>query len=109
MLAPGDGGKEADMAAVTGADYLQRVAQLKPAIEAAAPQIDEERKVPAALMAQLHDAQLFRMLLPRAFGGNEIDLASFFRVMEAVAKLDASIAWCIGQASGCTFSSVYVE
>ena len=41
------------------------------------------------------------MLLPRAYGGDEVDLGTWFRAMEALAKLDASTAWCVGQINGC--------
>ena len=45
------------------------------------------------------------MLLPRAYGGEEVDLVTWFRAMEALAKLDGSTAWCVGQINGCAASS----
>ena len=57
----------------------------------------------------LHEQKLFRLLLPRAYGGEEVDLATWFRTMEALAKLDASTAWCIGQINGCAAISSAVE
>jgi len=54
---------------------------------------------------KLHEQQLFRMLLPRVYGGEEIDPVTWFRAMEALAKLDASTAWCVGQINGCTLAS----
>jgi alkylation response protein AidB-like acyl-CoA dehydrogenase len=54
---------------------------------------------------KLHEQQLFRMLLPRAYGGDEVDLVTWFRAMEALAKLDGSTAWCVGQINGCAASS----
>ena len=54
---------------------------------------------------KLHEQQLFRMLLPRAYGGGEVDLVTWFRAMEALAKLDGSTAWCVGQINGCAASS----
>ena len=50
---------------------------------------------------KLHEQRIFRMLLPRAYGGDEVDLVTWFRAMEALAKLDASTAWCVGQINGC--------
>ena len=58
---------------------------------------------------KLHEQQLFRMLLPRAYGGGEIDPATWFRAMEALAKLDASTAWCVGQINGCSMSASALE
>ena len=54
---------------------------------------------------KLHEQRLFRMLLPRAYGGEEVDLVTWFRAMEALAKLDGSTAWCVGQINGCAASS----
>ena len=41
------------------------------------------------------------MLLPRSLGGAELAPADFVRVIEAIAKADASTAWCLAQAGGC--------
>jgi alkylation response protein AidB-like acyl-CoA dehydrogenase len=50
----------------------------------------------------LHAERLFRMLLPRVYDGEEVDLVSWFRAMEALGRLDASTAWCVGQINGCS-------
>jgi indole-3-acetate monooxygenase len=53
------------------------------------------------VLDKLHEQRLFRLLLPRAYGGDEVDLVSWFRAMEALGKLDGSTAWCVGQINGC--------
>jgi indole-3-acetate monooxygenase len=58
---------------------------------------------------KLHEQRLFRMLLPRAYGGEEVGLVTWFRAMEALAKLDGSTAWCVGQINGCAASSSALE
>ena len=45
------------------------------------------------------------MLLPRAYGGEEVDLVTWFRAMKSLAKLDGSTAGCVGQINGCAASS----
>ncbi|HUZ71545.1 MAG TPA: acyl-CoA dehydrogenase family protein [Stellaceae bacterium] len=82
---------------LAGVDYLERVQALAPLIVQSADAIERERRLPAALVAGLKEADFFRMLLPRPFGGGEIDPVTFVRVIEAVAKLDASTAWILGQ------------
>jgi indole-3-acetate monooxygenase len=86
---------ESDRAAP--ATIPERVAALLPRIAAAADEIEAERKLPPALVTALHDARLFRLLLPRPFKGEETDPLTFVSVIEAVAKVDASTAWVLCQ------------
>ena len=73
-------------------DALDCARQIAPRITAAADEIERERRLPDTLVAALHDAGLFRMLLPRALGGAELDPPSFVQVTEALARADASAA-----------------
>ena len=93
----------------TGDDFLERARALAPAIEAAADDIEQERRLPRSLVAALHDAGLFRLLLPRSLGGAELGPSSFARVIETIAKVDASTAWCLCQNSGCSMTAAYLE
>src|SRR5688572_33441082 len=49
------------------------------------------------------------MLLPRALDGAEVDPVTYVEVLEAIAKIDASTAWCLGQASGCSMVGAYLR
>lgn len=82
---------------------------MAPVIEAAAERIERDRQVPADVMAALHEAALFRLCLPHSIGGDEATPATAFAVLEAIAAADASTAWCLGQALGCTFAAAYVD
>jgi alkylation response protein AidB-like acyl-CoA dehydrogenase len=57
-------------------DPITRARDLAPAIAAASDTIERTRRIPEPLLAQLHAARLFRMLLPRSAGGDQIDPAS---------------------------------
>jgi alkylation response protein AidB-like acyl-CoA dehydrogenase len=89
-------------------DPLTRAHELAPLIEASAAEGERLRRLPDALVAALLDAGLYRLLLPRTLDGAELDPASFVRVMEAVSRADASTAWCLCQAAGCTMITGYV-
>lgn len=88
---------------------LDRIEDMSAMIEAASPKIEEDRRLPPDLLAALHDAKLFRLLLPRGYGGLEISPPEFFQVTSALAQRDASTAWCIGQANGCSMAAAYVD
>jgi alkylation response protein AidB-like acyl-CoA dehydrogenase len=49
--------------------------------------------MPRALLAQLDEAGLHRMLLPQALGGFELDLPICFRIVELMAEADGSVGW----------------
>jgi alkylation response protein AidB-like acyl-CoA dehydrogenase len=92
-----------------GASLVMRARQLQPLIQSAADRIESEREIPADVLSALYDAGLFRMLIPRSCGGEELDPATFFEVMEAIAMADASVAWCIGQNSGVSMAAAYLD
>jgi alkylation response protein AidB-like acyl-CoA dehydrogenase len=89
--------------------WLARVAAVAPLIEAAAPETERAGRLPKELMTKLHEAGLFRLLLPRDFGGAEVPLPVFFQIVEALARHDASTAWCVGQNNGCTTLAAYLD
>jgi alkylation response protein AidB-like acyl-CoA dehydrogenase len=82
---------------------------LVPRIQACADQIEHDRQLPAPLVEALAEAGLFRMLLPRALDGYEVDPATFACVVEEIAGADASTAWCLSQGSGCSMVAAYLE
>lgn len=88
---------------------ISRAEALRPVVEAAASEIEETRRLPPALLDKLHEARLFRLLLPRACNGIETDPVTFFHVIEAIARSDASTAWCLSQAGGCAMAAAYLD
>ncbi len=84
---------------------LEAARALQPMIGAAADAIEAGRQVTPEVMEALHEAKLFRMLLPQTFGGLELSIPDFMAVIEDIAKADASTAWCVGQGCGCSFAA----
>jgi alkylation response protein AidB-like acyl-CoA dehydrogenase len=82
-------------------DFLARAETLAPRVATAAAEIERERRLPPALLAALHEAQLFRLLLPRGLDGAELDPPTFTRIVETIAKADGSTAWCLCQNNVC--------
>jgi indole-3-acetate monooxygenase len=90
-------------------DYLRRARELGPELEVAAEEIERRRELPDPIVEALTERGLFRLLLPRAFGGAELRPAAYVAVIEEIAKHDASTAWCLGQACGCTMTSAHLD
>jgi indole-3-acetate monooxygenase len=94
---------------VEGSDYLRRAREFVPDLAAAADEIECRRELPEPIVAGLAERGFFRLLLPRSLGGAELLPASFVPVIEEIAKTDASTAWCLNQASGCSMTAAYLE
>jgi alkylation response protein AidB-like acyl-CoA dehydrogenase len=88
---------------------ISRAEAVRPAVAAASDEIEATRRLPPELLDALHQARLFRLLLPRSSNGIETDPVTFFHVTEAIAQADASTAWCLGQAGGCAMSAAYLD
>ena len=73
---------------------LNAVRELAPKIRAAADEIEQGRRLPMHLVREMQRAGLFRMTMPRAWGGPELDLLTQVRVIEALSMIDASAGWC---------------
>ena len=92
-----------------GAAFAERARKLAPLIRSAAPRIEKEQRIPGDILEAMHEAQLFRMMLPASCGGAEIDPMAFLAAVEELAKADASAAWCVAQASGCSTAAAYLK
>ena len=62
------------------AGVIARAEAVRPFVAAAANDIEHERRLPAPLLDRLHEAELFRLLLPRSSNGIETDLVTFLLV-----------------------------
>ena len=88
---------------------IARANAVSAAVAAASDEIERSRRLPPALLDKLHEAELFRLLLPRSSNGIETDPVTFFHVIEAIARADGSTAWCLSQAGGCAMSAAYLD
>ena len=87
---------------------LARLRELGPAITAAADTIERTRRIPEPLLTRLHDARLFRMLLPLSVGGDEIDPVTYVKAVEGAASHDGSIGWCLSIANSTSLIAPYL-
>jgi indole-3-acetate monooxygenase len=72
---------------------ISRIAALAPMITRLAPDIEQDRRMPAELVSGLKSARIYGMLVPRRYGGLELDPKSAFRAVSALARLDGSVGW----------------
>jgi alkylation response protein AidB-like acyl-CoA dehydrogenase len=81
---------------------LKAARRLTPALRARADETERGRRVPTDLVGEMADAGIFRMCVPRAIGGGEVEPAILLRVLETLGEADGSAGWCamIGATSG---------
>ena len=70
-----------------------------PLIRACREEIERERRIPEAVLRAAREAGLYRLLVPRALGGAEVDLQTLLDVIEAIADADGSAGWNLATAS----------
>src|SRR5262245_498827 len=93
----------------TSPDPIARARELGTEIGAAVDEIEHTRRIPVALLERLHASRLFRMLLPRAAGGEETEPALYMAAIEELARYDASIAWNVFVANSSCLIAAYLE
>ncbi|HVY15243.1 MAG TPA: acyl-CoA dehydrogenase family protein [Rhodopila sp.] len=85
--------------ATTVDQLLSCIAALAPLVAEHTRQIEQDRRLPTDLVTALKSARIYSVLVPRRYGGLELDVPSTLRATSALAKLDGSVGWnaMIGQ------------
>ncbi len=91
------------------ADPIARARTIAPLLREEGRRIEQLGQLTPAVVEALHASGLYRVLLPRQLNGYGGGLEVFAQVMETLAAADASTAWCVGQAVGCSMAAAYVE
>lgn len=94
--------------AAPAGDPIARARALTPLLNKAAPRIEAACALPPDVLDAMHAARMFRLLIPRAYDGEELSPSTYVQCVEAIAMGDASVAWCMNQGSGCSMSAAYM-
>lgn len=89
-------------------DWVTRARTVAPLIASEADRTERDGRVTQEVMAAMHEAELFRLCLPRSMGGGEVSPMTLLGVVSTVAAADASTAWCLGQGLGCSLSAAFL-
>jgi indole-3-acetate monooxygenase len=72
---------------------MERTRALRPTIEAHRAEGDGLHHLPDAIARAFAEANVYRLLLPHEFGGDNIDPLTYFDLIEEVASYDGSVGW----------------
>ena len=90
-------------------DPLQNVQALKETLAARAAEMDEVRRLPADLAVELSQARVFRMVVPRAYGGLQSSARELAETIEATAEANASAGWCVMIGATTALNAAYMD
>jgi alkylation response protein AidB-like acyl-CoA dehydrogenase len=81
---------------------LDAARSIAPIVDEHLETIDQDRLLPKGVVRALIDAGAFRMLVPRALGGDELDPVTVCEVVEELSIRDGAVGWCamIGACNG---------
>lgn len=76
-------------------ELVRRVADLVPVLRANSEWSEQNRALPEESLAALADAGVFKMRVPKRYGGYESDASTLLGVTSEVGQGDGSAAWCV--------------
>ena len=79
---------------VSGREVVERVRALAPKFAARADAAEQGRRMPPESVADMLGAGIARVLIPRRFGGYDLDLETWLDVVLEISRADCSHGWC---------------
>ena len=75
------------------APLVRAAAAMRPVLRDYHEEIEREQRLPRALVEQLRAAGFYRLVIPRALGGLQVDPLTYLRVVELLAEGAGSVGW----------------
>ncbi|POM23190.1 Flavin-dependent monooxygenase, oxygenase subunit HsaA [Actinomadura rubteroloni] len=98
------------MTAPTPAELVARAEALQPLLREHAARSDTDRRVAAESIEAVGAAGLFKISVPRRYGGYETSMRTMIDVSAAVAEADGSAGWIVALTNVCNWlASLYPE
>ncbi len=91
-------------------ELVERIKALRPLLQKNAAKTEDDRRVAEENIQALADAGVFRITVPRRYGGYEVNMRSMLDVSAAVAEGCGSTAWAVTLINVCNwFTSLYSQ
>lgn len=96
-------------ASASSQSILRAARAVAPAVTSRASEIARQRQLPADLVADLKRAGVFRMPMPKAWGGPEMPPRDQTEVVEALSAADPAVGWCAMIGSDGGFYAAFLD
>jgi alkylation response protein AidB-like acyl-CoA dehydrogenase len=73
----------------------ETVQRLRPVIEHYRDEGERERRMSDAVLSAMQEEGLFKLWLPKEYGGRELDLPTYLATVEALASIDSAAGWTL--------------
>jgi alkylation response protein AidB-like acyl-CoA dehydrogenase len=87
---------------------IEAVQRLRPIIEHYRDEAERERRMPAPVVSAMKDEGLFRLWLPREFGGQELDMPSYLETIRELSRIDAAAGWLLANTGTGAVQAAYL-
>jgi alkylation response protein AidB-like acyl-CoA dehydrogenase len=94
---------------LSASDILASTHEIIPMLREFGNEIEAARQLPKQVLDALTRTGVFRMVMPKAWGGPEVDPVTQIRIIENLAQGDASAAWTAMILAGSGFYASYLE
>ncbi|MEZ2129007.1 acyl-CoA dehydrogenase [Sinorhizobium sp. CB9] len=95
--------KATQASTIVGQDLVAAAASLVPTLRSRGSETDALGKLPGATIADLQNARLFDMAVPRMYGGQQSSLRTLMDAVVEIGQGDGSVAWTLAILHGGTW------
>jgi alkylation response protein AidB-like acyl-CoA dehydrogenase len=93
-----------------GSDRIQeQLGELTEVLRATALEADRRARLPETVVRTLQELHLFRLWIPRSYGGLELALPDTLQIYESAARIDGSVGWAVMIGAGGGLFAAYLE
>jgi alkylation response protein AidB-like acyl-CoA dehydrogenase len=89
-------------------DIIEATRALAPLIQESIGLMETERRLSPRVVDALRELGAFRLAVPRAYGGLELDPMTQVRVVEELSRMDGSVGWCAMISSAGSFAGAFL-
>jgi alkylation response protein AidB-like acyl-CoA dehydrogenase len=97
-----------DPVSLAANDIVEATRALAPLIREARGAMEAERRLTPPVVDALRTLGAFRLAVPHAYGGFELDPATQVRVVEELSRMDGSVGWCAMISSAGSFAGAFL-
>ena len=93
---------------MTTQNWIAKADGFVPFLKSRSDDIEQARQLPNDIAERFCDEGFYMLMVPKAYGGTEIDPPTYFQLIERLAQGDASAAWCVMIGSTTGLLSAYM-